>query len=1075
MSEPHSDDSTDDDQLDSPAPVAESNLPEQIHRQFDRIPDDHPLVITADDDEDFQSTVPIELQRQLSDSLYTQSDVWMREWIQNHETAVYREACRVVRNHEDEDALYRVVEHDHDALEGPREVRIPRPMAEVFDCARQYGYEPTIEIEVYHAANKIVTRDNGVGLTTGETLDVWNEPSQSGARLDSQSGGKFGVGSLSFVTIVDTDGAMLVETRTRRDETVHGEPVPARDKRGYNFYAYLGGVQPIPGGPTDGFYGTQFTLVCQSSVNTGDVRDWVRKYEQEVRAPIIYTEHRDGSIVFDEEYGRNDFVANRNGGALAIEHPSEYTVVLGDRDEHNMARQYRADPSDTYLVSMPISRSEGDLECHHNDAIQLHDEQGRIVAGPNRGRYTDGETVYATASHTEAVGELHAADVPLPQPTMSRDDLQDDDALARFHSHVVKEAQASERAMLVDITTTLLDQTRPLENILNTDIDSETWSLWSNLLYHYTDFNSNGGVHTLQRALSGLDGVDYTWALDRLPDIDSDTTYAEDVPWTVMTQPPDDDRDIAWVTDITDAAKAKGVRFTYYDNTDEDPAEDSSFRVTHRLKKHLEVDGDERIEAVHGLFTRVDTVRPSRSPSHQTQKKRRDTYPIIDLLTESDGPVFMAASTGGRFTDRLRVVRQTYSDPRCITVKAAQYEKYERLYGFRRLTDVPYTPEANDGEWDLPDGLIEQAESASDDHPGVEGRGAVMQLRTQSGQRADMELGLWKLTQALADAETEDTTTIPPFGIAYLVCFRPSRGWRISDHYDLPGHTGRTGSVATVKVNEREWDALKRFDRAVEPIEYLRWSQNATFWEFEPALSGHAVETTARDLIRQAEPTIAFRLGVSPEHLGSLLCRTPHPRLDIQPGERYYDRYWGRVMDYIADGCFGASWPDVRWVGYTDESMYRANFAFVHAYRNGVDNPDHHRAEKYRASTFDYDTITAVTVGRRTDAKAMLFDKYRLGGIPSSLAFKARTPRWDDDSAVYRRIDTDGLNHNLWLGLHDMGIDPIEMQARYESAGVDEPAVNEAFRALVASADERILHYHLSECEPRFGGDGVDD
>jgi len=371
---------------DSPAERMKAELPDKLHRNFVAADDDHPLVQTADTKEALISDTPVQVQKILSDGLYEDPEVFFREWAQNHIAAVTREAKRRLTDEYGEDVLYREITHDHPDIDGTRTIRLPKKAADIIEAAKDIGYNPRIEFEVNHDDGRLRTRDNGIGMTTGEAIEVWNEPAVSGSGTDLSSAGNKGIGSLTWVSIAGEQGAMTVTTSTKREQTPTGEVVPQRDRDGYKFYSYFGGIIPIPGDVGDGWVGTEFDIPIQDSVDPTQFRSQMAQYADLLPVQITWYEVQNGETTVEEEFDRTSFLEQYDKEpAIVIDRPGEFTITMDTPDIVSKGRSSH----DTFLLDNPISRNATHSQSFNtlwNDHIQFHNEQGLIVAGPNRGR-----------------------------------------------------------------------------------------------------------------------------------------------------------------------------------------------------------------------------------------------------------------------------------------------------------------------------------------------------------------------------------------------------------------------------------------------------------------------------------------------------------------------------------------------------------------------------------------------------------------------------------------------------------------------------------------------------------------
>jgi hypothetical protein len=444
----------------------------------------------------------------ISDFIYENDKAFWREYLQNSETACIRACKYLIRNHPDygdewltqkiwidEDTGKTIRDYtDADAeqarlpdgeegvpadpkdlntddYDGRRVIEIPRPLNEVVEAARNIGYDPTITIDIYHDEQKIVWEDNGIGMTLYEFKEAFMAIRGSGSAQDEDTGGKFGVGAKSSALAHGKDGGMQGYTKTRRSD------VPDYSQEGVSFYSYLGGANlrdnnEIP----DDFRGTHFEAPVTAEFDLNKAQDAVEKYTEILNVPVLYQEHRSGQNTVNEEYGGVSFEDYHDNPPVIIERPGEFTVADGPD-----VGGYKE--PDTWLVSMRIDRNaKTRIRSFWNTVLQVHDEQGRIVAGPNRGRYADGQRVYETRKLENKIGGLHDDDVPLPQPVGSRDNFQKDNHNKRFFEYLDDLVEAAELQTVAEIAEEMHEADHPADTIMG---EEQKWKVFYKMVdYH---------------------------------------------------------------------------------------------------------------------------------------------------------------------------------------------------------------------------------------------------------------------------------------------------------------------------------------------------------------------------------------------------------------------------------------------------------------------------------------------------------------------------------------------------------------------------------------------------------------
>jgi hypothetical protein len=475
-------------------------------KDINGVGDDHPLVEETGD-----SALKTETESGagefLSDFIYEHDSAWVREWLQNHETACVRAAKLLIRLSDEypDGWLNRTLwindetgETVVDYSEGQRALaefagdtgdlrvmEVPRPIDEVLEASRSLGYDPTIVFDVYRDERKIVTEDNGIGMTPYEFDEAFNTIFNSGSGVDGETGGMFGVGSESSALVHGNDGGATVTTKSRRPG----------DHDGFRAYSYLGGANALPGEVDEDFRGTEFDIPVQDSFNLSKLHGWIKNYSEKLRVPLLYREHDAGTTPVEEEYEATDFTDDYGDPPITIHRPGEFSLVSGPNVYDS---SYNSDDNNTFLVSMPIERNNpGRIRTLWDCVIQIHDEQGRIVAGPNRGL------------HADDVDSLHEDDVKLPQPTGDRDRLQKDDDARQFYDYVQELIEEREIQNVSDIAHEMAD-TSPSDAIQE---DFSDWKLFRRVV------SDHGHRATSDRTKF----KEFVQDQDSFPDFDSET------------------------------------------------------------------------------------------------------------------------------------------------------------------------------------------------------------------------------------------------------------------------------------------------------------------------------------------------------------------------------------------------------------------------------------------------------------------------------------------------------------------------------------------------------------------------
>jgi hypothetical protein len=338
--------------------------------------------INVEDGDTVPWNVPATILKHMSDSLYQSDEATIREFVANAETACLRV---------DEDDEGYVVPDD---------------------------YQPIVEVTWNKASNEVVIQDNGIGIASATAVEVLRNIGVTTTRDTGSRSGKFGMGLASFLKLIGPMNSMIMKTRSRMTD------------ENYAAYVNLGGFDPIEGGMPEGEYGTRFEMYPKDC--DVDIREAVEKYAENLRVPLHYEEHDESDdLVFDEDWGGKTFEDGYADGTMTttVEKSGLFKAVMSPDAT-----------SKTLLLSMPIDRNTGGdsktFESPYQFDVRLHDESGAVVHCECDDADHVGMTPISDAEYQMREPErrrgyvpesdLGSFDVTLPEPTTSRDKLQED-------------------------------------------------------------------------------------------------------------------------------------------------------------------------------------------------------------------------------------------------------------------------------------------------------------------------------------------------------------------------------------------------------------------------------------------------------------------------------------------------------------------------------------------------------------------------------------------------------------------------------------------------------------------------
>jgi hypothetical protein len=890
-------------------------------REFDAASDDHPLV-------QYMGSKHLKTDIQgggefVSEEIYEGDYAFVREWLQNQETACIRR-CKMIVELSDEHPdgwltmTMWVDSNTGDTVLGPdenqavlaeyddvsaadiRKTEIPRPIDDVMEAAKSLGYDPTIEWDVYLDERKIVTEDNGIGMTPEEFVEGFKSPFSSGSGVDGETGGNFGIGSNSVEKVHGAEGSVCVTTLSARPG----------DWEGFTGYSYRGGVTAVDGEKREE-PGTFFEIPVCDDFDLDNLQEQIETYTEMLRVPVKYAEHNAGVQPVDEEYESTRFIDEHDNPPIVIDRPGEFTLVAGP-DVYDDS--FRSDDDNTYLVSMPIDRNtSARISTFWNIVIQIHDEQGRIVSGPNRGRYHNNGSVYLTGENIEKVDDFQPDDVALPVPTGDRDRLASNSESKEFFYYiqdVVKEREISKAAKIAK----RMKHADHAADVIKGN--SGKWRLFTKMI----DYHGSRRVTDCKQNFR-----DFIKDQDTFPDFSR-----------------------------------------------------------------------EKIDEMYELFRSIEVCH--KGPRRSNKKSERRQATLGDLFAKADpDTVYMAASTGGKFTERFRVADKTHEEYAVVVVDGARrYDEYGEAFGFEVLKDVPLTRD-EDHDYDIPNQIHKRNSQKRQSSTSNE----KLKLRTGYDSSAiDLRLSIDRVQDLLESGGGFD-------GHSKLVLF-PRGGDRenISDHYDVADHA----AIASVSVSE--YEQLADYDNVMTFDEFEEWSRTALIATEDGAMTPEELVNDDRMVV------LAYRTCPEGGTVVKLLSDR-HERLREFYAEDVRDQLdWAARLDGY-DGGYGGDdvgnvpddeKDDTLFAVACETVLNRAEWAFSELRFNSRDV----LGLKLEGGTYGYKTPC---------------EWISLDGDKETYQLKVDTPKWDNDSEVYdifprSRQSTTG---QVYLGLHDRGIDPTEV------------------------------------------------
>lgn len=303
----------------------------------------------------------------------------------------------------------------------------------VIRAQEEYGLEPhrgVIEITLEKQDGlTLIFQDNGVGISEGEIREVMSVIGRSLNRNRGDIAGRFGMGFLALWMLSGLSGGFLMHTHSRKPGK---EPISGVWK---NSGFFRNDPKRYEGSMGEDEYGTRFEIGLKESITGKDIREWVEKYAEWSRVPVVYQEKNAGTVEFNEDYGDKTFLDEINEESPYVLYEDEFVkAVTSDGVE-----------GETILLDVPVARNVN-LDSSHlpfeSLNVRMKTENGVVVSGPNKGMTPISEGEYAEKSDTEGFikeTELEYDDIVMPGPTGTRDVLSSNSEFWAWLSEMIQD------------------------------------------------------------------------------------------------------------------------------------------------------------------------------------------------------------------------------------------------------------------------------------------------------------------------------------------------------------------------------------------------------------------------------------------------------------------------------------------------------------------------------------------------------------------------------------------------------------------------------------------------------------
>lgn len=376
--------------------------------------------IRDEDDEDFDAKIRVETEpvfKRLARDIYKDDSAGIRESVTNAVTAVLR-----------------AIEYDYiDEDEGVIRVRLDKS----------------------GKRNELTIRDNGIGMTMKKIKQIVSVMGASEARDIGDLVGQFGMGFMAMFRLVGVDGAFDMSTNPRYSNE---GPITGIWKSG-GFTKDE--KEMVSDKLSDNEYGTKFGLYLKEDISAEDIREWVEKYCNWCRVPVVYEEITDGRTDFEEDYGgfNKKITDGYSDGSPVVQYEDEYIHIASSPEASGRTVLLDVECNRQISSTISVSTILGKID------VRLKDENGTIFKGPNKGDMVVSEGEYYSMEDERKENyipkpHLSSDDIVLPKPVGTRQTLGKE---PDFWEWVTSKLEKSIKNNINDIVESVSN----LEEILN--------------------------------------------------------------------------------------------------------------------------------------------------------------------------------------------------------------------------------------------------------------------------------------------------------------------------------------------------------------------------------------------------------------------------------------------------------------------------------------------------------------------------------------------------------------------------------------------------------------------------------
>lgn len=295
--------------------------------------------------------------------------------------------------------------------------------------------EGIITFEIFENERKLIIRDNGIGMTRDEISEIISVIGKSSSHSESHLTGKFGMGFLALWMLVGgVNGGFMMHTNPRGID--EGPISGIWTSNSFKEYE----PDDLNCRLSNNDYGTEFEIIMGTDIDIDDVIDWIYKYCEFSRIPVLFKHHtkddelKDDEFIpekitdkyenFEDEKYENTFYSSKDELKYYIISNDYFTAVNSTLRTNKHIGTVR----NVISLDIPIDCKSTHFNSYPYNSVEIRfkSEIPIVCAGPNEGKYVISESQKNNFESNNAIVEsdLNINDIVTPAPTGTRDSIE---------------------------------------------------------------------------------------------------------------------------------------------------------------------------------------------------------------------------------------------------------------------------------------------------------------------------------------------------------------------------------------------------------------------------------------------------------------------------------------------------------------------------------------------------------------------------------------------------------------------------------------------------------------------------